>query len=309
MTEKISAELTLGPVLYNWKADAWRDFYFKIADEAPVDTVVIGETICYKRAPFFEPLYGEVMERLEAGGKTVVFSTLAEVMLPHDRRIVESICSIEDHLVEVNDASGLYHLTGKPHNIGPLFNTYNEEVVKTLAKRGAKNFCVPHEMRATAIEAVAKEANALGCTVEVQVFGRQSLALSARCYHARAHDRIKDTCQFVCEDDPDGLNLRTLEGQPFLTINGVQVLSNDYVDLIAELPDLARMGVARFRLSPQNVDMVAVAKVYRAAMDGDITAAEGHETLKDLVGDTPLANGFFYQQPGYRFIDGDAVVH
>ncbi|MCP3056298.1 U32 family peptidase, partial [Aurantimonas sp. LRZ36] len=35
--------LTLGPVLYNWPADEWSDFYARIADEAPVDRVVVGE--------------------------------------------------------------------------------------------------------------------------------------------------------------------------------------------------------------------------------------------------------------------------
>lgn len=35
--------LTLGPVLFLWDEDRWRDFYFQIADEADVDTVVIGE--------------------------------------------------------------------------------------------------------------------------------------------------------------------------------------------------------------------------------------------------------------------------
>ena len=32
-----ASELTLGPVLFNWEPERWRDFYFRIADEAPVD--------------------------------------------------------------------------------------------------------------------------------------------------------------------------------------------------------------------------------------------------------------------------------
>ena len=39
-------ELTLGPNLFNWAPEQWRDFYFRIADEAPVETVYLGETIC-----------------------------------------------------------------------------------------------------------------------------------------------------------------------------------------------------------------------------------------------------------------------
>jgi len=39
------SELTLGPVLFNWQPERWRDFYFRIADEAPVtDTVPAVES-------------------------------------------------------------------------------------------------------------------------------------------------------------------------------------------------------------------------------------------------------------------------
>ena len=49
-------ELTLGPNLFNWAPESWRDFYFRIADEAPVSIVYLGETICSKRAPLFDEL-------------------------------------------------------------------------------------------------------------------------------------------------------------------------------------------------------------------------------------------------------------
>jgi collagenase-like PrtC family protease len=48
--------LTLGPLLFNWPAERWRDFYARIADEAPVDRVVLGEVVCSKRQPFHEAL-------------------------------------------------------------------------------------------------------------------------------------------------------------------------------------------------------------------------------------------------------------
>ncbi|HUI94161.1 MAG TPA: U32 family peptidase, partial [Xanthobacteraceae bacterium] len=43
MTQRARLALTLGPVLFNWPADRWRDFYVRIADEAPVDRVCVGE--------------------------------------------------------------------------------------------------------------------------------------------------------------------------------------------------------------------------------------------------------------------------
>ena len=63
-----AGSVTLGPVLFNWQPEKWRDFYFRIADEAPVSTVYIGETVCSKRAPLIEPYYAAVAERLAAGG-------------------------------------------------------------------------------------------------------------------------------------------------------------------------------------------------------------------------------------------------
>ena len=61
--------LTLGPVLFNWPTPMWTDFYARIADEAPVDRVVIGEVVCSKRSPFRSDAIVDVIERLERGGK------------------------------------------------------------------------------------------------------------------------------------------------------------------------------------------------------------------------------------------------
>lgn len=295
-------DLTLGPVLFNWKPEDWRDFYFRIADEAPVDTVYIGEVVCYKRAPFFEPHYDAVAERLARAGKTVVFSTLAEVMLKHDRKIVAAICETEDYLVEANDASALWHLSGRPHHVGPFLNAYNEDTVRFLASKGAANVCLPAEMPGTAVAALCAATSDLDLSIEVQVFGRTPLALSARCYHARAHGRTKDSCQYVCEDDPDGLELRTLTGDTFLSINGIQTLSHDYLNLIGELETLREARVGRFRLSPHTVDMVAVAALFRQRLDGAIDAADAMAGLDDAGIDAPFSNGFFHGKPGYRRI-------
>ena len=55
--QAVASELTLGPVLFNWQPERWRDFYFRIADEAPVATVYLGEAVCSKRAPLFDELF------------------------------------------------------------------------------------------------------------------------------------------------------------------------------------------------------------------------------------------------------------
>lgn len=302
-TDTIPGDITLGPVLFNWAPEVWRDFYFRIADEAPVTTVYLGEVICSKRGPLFEPHIAEVTARLEAAGKTVVFSTLSEVVLKLDRRMVDSVCASSDMLVEANDASALRHLQGRPHHIGPFMNVYNEQTLAFLAGRGARNVCLPSEMPASAIQAICDGSRDAGATIEVQVFGRMSLALSARCYHARAHGRTKDSCLFVCENDPDGLTLRTLNDRPFLAVNGIQTLSYDYLNLINEMPDLRTMGVSRFRLSPHTCDMPAVASIFRDVLDRRISTAEGAAGLEGMKLLAPFSNGFYCGKPGYQRLD------
>jgi collagenase-like PrtC family protease len=302
-TENSTGDITLGPVLFNWAPEAWRDFYFKIADEAPVSTVYLGEIICSKRGPLFEPHIAEVITRLEAAGKTVVLSTLSEVILKLDRRMVDSVCAPSDMLIEANDASAVRHLQGRPHHIGPFMNVYNEQTFAYLVGHGARNVCLPTEMPGTAIQALCDSGRDTGATIEVQVFGRISLALSARCYHARAHGRTKDSCLFVCEKDADGLTLRTLDDRPFLAINGIQTLSYDYLNLINEVPELRAMGVTRFRLSPHSCDMVAVASIFRAALDGRINTVEGAAELEGMKLSAPFSNGFYYGKPGYQRLD------
>jgi collagenase-like PrtC family protease len=290
-------ELTLGPVLFNWNPETWRDFYFRIADEAPVAVIYLGEVVCFKRAPLFESYHEAVVARLTAAGKTVVRSTLAEVMSKQERTLVGEICGPAG-LVEANDGSALLHLRGRPHHIGPFMNVYNERTVAVLAGHGARNICLPAEMPATAVAALCAATTNLNVTIEMQVFGRVPLALSARCYHARAHGRSKDTCQFVCDQDPDGMPLRTLEDKPFLAVNGIQTMSHDYLNLISELPNLQTMGVGRFRLSPHICDMVAVAAVFRAMLDRRIDSTEASARLDALKLDAPFCNGFYHGKPG-----------
>lgn len=301
-----ACELTLGPVLFNWAPETWRDFYFRIADEAPVTKVYLGEIICSKRAPLFEPQLEAVVARLTAAGKTVAFSTLTEVMSKVDRRLVDSVTPIDSFAVEANDASALATLRGRPHAIGPYMNVYNERTLTVLARGGARNICLPTELPASAIRSLCAEAACLAVSIEVQVFGRMPLALSARCYHARAHGRTKDSCQFVCENDPDGMELRTLEDQPFLAVNGIQTLSYEYLNLIGELRELVDMGVSRFRLSPHSGDMVQVASLFRTVLDGRLSATEASSRIEALKSFGPFCNGFYHGKPGFAWIAASA---
>ena len=168
--------------------------------------------------------------------------------------------------------------------------------------------CLPAELPFAAIGVLCAAAKAEGVTIEVQVFGRQSLALSARCYHARAHGRTKDTCRFICENDPDGLPLTTLDDQPFLVINGIQTLSLEYVNLVQEIAALKAVGVSRFRLSPHSCDMVRVCSTFRQLLDEEMAPSEALARLEALQLGAPFANGFLHGQPGHRWTAGANLI-
>jgi len=295
-------KLTLGPIAYHWPAERRRDFYARIADEAPVDEVYLGEVICSKRAPFQEGDLPGIIDRLERAGKRVIVSTLAEVMLKRERKATADLAAMDSPEIEVNNAAGLYARGHRPHRIGPFMNAYNEATIAWMAGQGATHVCLPPELPGPAIAVAARAARDLGLGVEVQVFGRVSLAVSARCYHARTHGRTKDNCQFVCEEDPDGMPLRTRDDRPILRVNGIQTQSESYVDLLPEAGRLVADGVTHLRLMPQAVDMVAVARVFRDALDGRLPLGEADARLAALSGDAGLSNGFYHGAAGYRRI-------
>ncbi|PKU26509.1 ubiquinone anaerobic biosynthesis protein UbiV [Telmatospirillum siberiense] len=295
------AKLTVGPVLFNWRPEVWRDFYFRLADEAPVDTVHLGEVVCSKRQPFFAPHLPEVMDRLTAAGKEVVLSSLALVMSERERDAMRALAlDAGDLLVEANDLAIAADLAGRPHMIGPFVNVYNEGTLGYLAGRGARRICLPAELPLETLTILAAEDKA---EIEVQSFGRLPLALSARCYHARSHNLHKDGCQYVCGQDLDGMAVDTMDGLAFLTVNGTQTMSSRYANLLGELGDLRKAGIHRFRLWPQSGDMVAVAGLFRRVLDGALDAKEAAGRLADLVPpDVEFANGYVHGREGHAFV-------
>ena len=302
-TKTAKAQLTLGPLLYHWDAEKRRDFYFKIADEAPVDCVYLGEVICSKREPYFEDYFTQVADRLRSAGKQVVISTNALVTSPREMDEIRKHAS-EDAVVEANDVACLQSLHGKPHVIGPFVNVFNEGAREFVLRNGAFRIVLPVEAPATSIKVLADTP----AEIEVMVFGRQTLSVAMRCYHARSHGLTKDSCQFVCGLDPNGLSATTVTGEDLLTISGTSTQSHGYVVLLNELEALRKMGVTHFRLSPQHMDMVAVTSMYRDVLDGKCTPKEAEARLLQMSDDIPFINGFYYAREGLSWMEHRAAA-
>lgn len=101
--------------------------------------------------------------------------------------------------------------------------------------------------------------------------------------------------------------VRTLDGAGFLSINGVQTLSHGCASLLGDIPALRGAGVASLRLSPQDCDMVAVARLFRQAIDGQVELGEGELRLSKIYPDVPLANGFLHGAAGHVRIGASSV--
>jgi len=290
-------ELALGPCFFNWPADRLTDFYARIADEAPVDRIYLGEVVCGKRMPFSDPIWPEAIARLERAGKSVAVSMLALPATPRERAAMADLAAL-GHLLEINDMSALAARTGAPFVAGPFLNIYNEASLAALAARGARRWCAPVELPLSSIAIVARACPEVA--VELFAFGRLPLAVSGRCYHARAHGLNKDSCGFVCDRDPDGMAVHTLDGRAFLAVNGIQTLSHA-VQAVVMTPDaLSASGIRCLRLSPHSLDMVQVAKIYRELLDGRLAVGDTEGRLAGLGLPGAICNAYAVGEPGWQ---------
>lgn len=292
-------DLTIGPNQFFWSADRWTAFYDEMA-LMPVERVVLGELVCSKRLPFFQDRIPGAIETLLAVGKEVALTSLALITLKRERKQTGELAEMGVE-VEVNDLTTLAHLPeGAAFWVGPLVNVYNEGTVAWLASRGARRICLPPELPLASVATIAKAASDLGVAIEVWGHGRLPLAISGRCYHARLHQRTKDNCQFACEDDPDGLDVRTLEDQPFLTMNGVQTLSDSYACAAHQIDALRDAGVTALRLSPQSKGFGEICELYRQLLEGAQEADTVVAAIRHIDGNIRLSDGFL---TGARGVD------
>ncbi len=290
-------DLTIGPNAFFWPRETVRAFYRDLA-AAPFARLVIGEWVCSKRLPFWDQEIPQAVETLQAAGKEVAISSLALITLPRERR--QTAALFETGLpVEIADLSALRHMPNSyPFWVGPTVNVYNEGTLDWLASRGARRICLPVELPLASISVLARAGAERGVAVEVWGHGKAPLALSARCYHARLHDRAKDACLFVCGEDPHGRDVSTLEGRSFLTVNGIQTLGQAVTTVAGQIERLRSAGVSSLRLSPQPGDFPALVAAYAAA---------GPDLLGQVQGLLPgqlIANGFAEGQAGLALQKG-----
>ncbi|MES3022930.1 MAG: U32 family peptidase [Pseudomonadota bacterium] len=289
-------KLALGPVLYYWPRETVLRFYDMVAASA-VDIVYLGETVCSRRHELRLPDWLALADMLAAAGKDVVLSTQALLESGSDVVNLRRITGNGQYLVEANDMGAVHCVpAGQGFVAGPHVNLYNADSLALMAQLGARRWVMPLEMGRDALALMLAKLPA-GLETEVFVYGRMPLAFSARCFTARQRDLGKDDCRFSCLEHPDGLALRTRDGDGFLVLNGTQIQSELTYNLIDELANIEAMGVDVARISPQAQGSAEVLALFDLARRGQPDPAHAQAELAALM-PSKGCDGYWFGRPG-----------
>jgi len=293
-------KLSLGPILYFWPADQIEAFYQQMI-ESPADIIDMGETVCSKRRSLGFEQWLELAKTLSQNGKEVVLSTLSLIEAESELKTLKRYCDNGEFTVEANDMAAVQLLAQNrvAFTVGPTINVYNAQTLAVLHRQGLKRWVMPVELSRSTLRDILSEkfrlsdldAMGLSDQIETEIFsyGQLPLALSARCFTARANNLPKDQCDLKCIDYPDGMQVKSQEEQPLFTLNGIQTLSGLRYDLYKQLQDMQAMGVDIVRISPGSSGTIEIVNAYQKKLNG--VEEPGYSTIENC-------NGYWYGEPG-----------
>jgi len=304
-------ELTLGPVLFEWKRDDLLRFYDEVAG-MPLERVYIGEVVCSKKKGLTAADMEKVGRMLEAAGKEVVVSTLAVISNEEELSLAREMAGLP-FAIEANDMSVVSMAAEAKKDVfaGPHIKAYNARAVEFLAGAGVKGVTFPVELPRDSIRHAIENT---GVRAEVFAHGRLPLAFSWRCYTSRAFGLTKGGCRHDCARFPDGMEVKTLDGDELFTVNGTSVLSTKTMTLIEFTGDLRDIGVAALRISPDSMHTGEVARLFRKRLDGGISPDEARAGVEEVYGcaeggDEGFVNGWYLGRPGNLYAAAEAAGH
>ncbi|WP_207282088.1 U32 family peptidase [Pseudomonas sp. FW300-N2F2] len=267
-------KLSLGPVLFYWDKAQLGNFYAEMS-ALPLDVIYLGETVCSKRRAFsLDQWLGLGRELQTCSQAQIVLSSLTLIEAASELSSLRRLCDNGQLLVEANDMGAVQFLAERklPFVGGPALNLYNGHALGQLLDSSMIRWVPPVECSAALIGDVLEQVREMDREVpEVEIFsyGHLPLAYSARCFTARAENRPKDDCQFCCINYPDGLALSSQEGQQLFTLNGIQTMSGEVTNLLADYQALLACGADLLRLSPRAQGMAEVVAAFDKVRQGE----------------------------------------
>lgn len=293
--------LSVGPVLTYWPRRRLIEFYAQVA-ESPAHAVTLGEIVCSRRHEMKPEDWLALARDLAAAGKDVLLGTQMLLESEAELRALRRLAEQGEFMLEANDAAAvrLAAATGRPFALGPHVNVYSRRALDEYAALGAVRWVPPVELPVDAIGAIV---DGSAVQAEIFAFGRLPLAVSARCFTARHYGLKRDECGFRCIEHPDGLLLKTQEGEPFLALNGLQTQSARVHCLLGWRDRLAAAGIRRLRLSPTAEHFARAVELFDRVFNHqtDARAARADLAALDLPG--ALADGYARGAPGHAALE------
>ncbi|MBY6094464.1 hypothetical protein [Ferrimonas balearica] len=249
-----SPRLSLAP---NWwpMARAEQHAYLDSLLDSPFERIYLGESVCSLRDRLAPRTLLTLAEQLQQAGKEVVLTSLTLLGSERDLALLEKLCQQQQFAIEANEmgAVGAAHEAGLPFMAGQGLNIYNLASLDWLLSLGMTGYQPPLEMAQPVLSTLMAQAEASGSRARFELellgYGQPPLAVSARCATARVAGRNRKRCDTVCQER-GAQRADSLEGDPMLLLNGVQVHGDRPIDLLDSLAILRELKLDWLRLDP-----------------------------------------------------------